>query len=136
MTSDALEQILQLVAEGRLTAAEAGPIIDALERRSPGSDDGSRTGRTTRPPGSAHTGGSKASSDGSPGRAIRIEVRESGRQVVNLRVPLALGRSALDRIPGLSESLTERVREALASGVKGDIVDVDEDGSGVRIVVE
>ena len=55
---------------------------------------------------------------------------------MNLRVPLALGRGALDRIPGLSESLTDRVREAIASGVKGSIVDVDDEGGGVRIIIE
>lgn len=55
---------------------------------------------------------------------------------MNLRVPLALGREALARIPGLSESLTDRVREALASGLRGPIVDVDDGGDGVRIIVE
>ncbi len=29
--TDALEQVLRLVAEGRLTAEEAGPILAALE---------------------------------------------------------------------------------------------------------
>ena len=130
MSDEAMQRVLELVAEGRLTAAEAGPILDALARR----DRPESTGIGSR--GSSSGGGSKASSDGSPARAIRIEVRESGRQVVNLRVPLALGRSALDRIPGLSESLTDRVREAIASGIKGSIVDVDEDGGGVRIIIE
>ena len=130
MSDDALERVLQLVAEGRLTAAEAGPILDALGRL----DRPDSTSTTTS--GSSSGQGSKASSDGSPARAIRIEVRESGRQVVNLRVPLALGRGALDRIPGLSESLTDRVREAIASGVKGSIVDVDDEGGGVRIIIE
>ena len=125
-----MERILQLVADGRLTAAEAGPILDALDRR----DRSDSASHAT--PGSSSGQGSKASSDGSPARAIRIEVRESGRQVVNLRVPLALGRGALDRIPGLSESLTDRVREAIASGVKGSIVDVDDEGGGVRIIIE
>jgi len=124
-----MDRVLELVAQGGLTAAEAGPILDALARRD--RDAGPGTSR-----GSSSGGGSKASSDGSPARAIRIEVRESGRQVVNLRVPLALGRGALDRIPGLSESLTDRVREAIASGIKGSIVDVDEDGGGVRIILE
>ena len=129
-----MEQILQLVADGRLSAAEAGPILDALDRREgeggsdrPGAAGGPATGPATGP---------KASSDSAPARAIRIEVRESGRQVVNLRVPLALGRDALARIPGLSESLTDRLREALASGIKGPIVDVDDGGDGVRIIVE
>jgi hypothetical protein len=132
MSDDAMERILQLVADGRLTAAEAGPILDALADRTlaAASESHSET------QGSSSSGRSKASSDGSPARAIRIEVRESGRQVVNLRVPLALGRGALDRIPGLSQSLTERVREAIESGVKGSIVDVDEDDGGVRIYLE
>lgn len=129
MSDEAMDRVLELVAQGRLTAAEAGPILDALARRD-------RDTNTTGSQGSSSGGGSKASSDGSPARAIRIEVRESGRQVVNLRVPLALGRGALDRIPGLSESLTDRVREAIASGIKGSIVDVDEDGGGVRIIIE
>ena len=127
-----MERILQLVADGRLTAAEAGPILDALTRADQLGASDADTG--SQGPSSAER--SKASSDGHPARAIRIEVRESGRQVVNLRVPLALGRGALDRIPGLSESLTDRVREAIASGIKGSIVDVDEDGGGVRIYLE
>jgi hypothetical protein len=69
-------------------------------------------------------------------RAIRIEVSDRGRKVVNLRVPLALGRAALDRIPGLTDTVTERVREALASGITGPILDVDDDGDGVRIFIE
>ena len=36
-----------------------------------------------------------------PGKAIRLEVTEGGRKVVNLRIPLALGRAALSRVPGL-----------------------------------
>ena len=130
MSDDAMERILRLVADGRLTAAEAGPILDALGRRDRPAD------ADTASPGSSSDQRSKASSDSSPARAIRIEIRESGRQVVNLRVPLALGRGALDRIPGLSESLTDRVREAIASGVKGPVVDVDDEGGGVRIIIE
>ncbi len=131
MSADAMDQILRLVAEGRLTANEAGPILDALGHvASP--NDGKRDG----PSGSGPAGSSKTSTDGSPARAIRIEVSESGRKVVNLRVPLALGREALARIPGLSESLTDRVREAMASGFKGSIVDVEDEGDGVRIIIE
>jgi hypothetical protein len=132
VTTDALDQVLRLVAEGRLTAAEAGPILDALDRgkTKAGGHDPSRG------PGGAAPGEPKTTTDGSPARAIRIEVSDSGRQVVNLRVPLSLGREALARIPGLSESLTDRVREALASGIKGSIVDVQDDDDGVRIIIE
>lgn len=131
MTDDALERVLRLVAEGRLTADEAGPILDALETRADVAD--AATTRTAgRPAATASTG----SSDGGSARAIRIEVSDQGRKVINLRVPLALGRAALDRIPGLSDGMADRVREALASGITGPIVDIDDDGDGVRIVIE
>ena len=126
MPDDALESVLRLVAEGRLTAAEAGPILDALEART-----------------SAVSADDRAAADDTdsrgrqPGRAIRLEVTEKGRKVVNLRIPLALGRAALDRVPGLSEATTDRIREAIAAGITGPIVHVDEgSGDGVRIVIE
>jgi hypothetical protein len=135
MTDDALERVLRLVSEGRLTADEAGPILDALETGA-----GTADARTTRTSGTAARPAADAAPKGSPAggsaRAIRIEVSDQGRKVVNLRVPLALGRAALDRIPGLSETVTDRVREALASGITGAIVDIDDDGDGVRIVIE
>jgi hypothetical protein len=122
---DALESILRLVAQGRLSAEEAGPILDALESRS-----------------SSATQDADAAVDADarqrgPGRAIRLEVTENGRKVVNLRVPLALGRAALNRVPGLSEATTDRIREAIEAGITGPIVHVDEgSGDGVRIVIE
>jgi hypothetical protein len=63
-------------------------------------------------------------------------VRENGRQVVNLRLPIAVGRLALDRVPGLSGDQVERVREALSSGMRGPILQVEDGDSGVRIVLE
>lgn len=131
MTDDAVGRVLRLVSEGRLTADEAGPILDALDTRSAFAD--ARTTRAT--DASAPGPAAKESSDGGP-RAIRIEVSDQGRKVVNLRVPLALGRAALDRIPGLSEAMTDRIREALVQGISGPIVDIDDDGDGVRIVIE
>ena len=126
MPDDALESILRLVAEGRLSAEEAGPILDALDARTS----------------AAATHDRDAASDADarqrgPGRAIRLEVTENGRKVVNLRVPLALGRAALNRVPGLSEATTDRIREAIEAGITGPIVHVDEgSGDGVRIVIE
>jgi hypothetical protein len=126
MPDDALESVLRLVADGRLSAEEAGPILDALDARQspvPASDRGQEPEAEARGRG--------------PGRAIRLEVTEGGRKVVNLRVPLALGRAALDRVPGLTEATTERIREALEAGITGPIVAIDEGaGDGVRIVIE
>ncbi len=134
MPDDALDQVLRLVAEGRLTAEEAGPILDALDGRSAAAE--AAAPYDTDSDQRAFEGASKASSDDAPARAIRIEISDEGRQVVNLRVPLALGRAAIDSIPGLTESMADRIRAALASGFKGPIVQIDDDGDGVRIAIE
>jgi hypothetical protein len=128
MPDDALETILRLVADGRLTADEAGPILDALESPRPAAPR-SRPDPTT---------GSAAPLGGGPGRAIRLEVTDAGRKVVGLRVPIALGRAALQRVPGRTEATTDRIREAIESGMTGPIVAVDDPdgGGGVRIVIE
>jgi hypothetical protein len=121
--SDPLERVLELVASGRITADEAAPILEALEAQAPsGSPDASR-----------------ASGDGDEGKAryARVEVRERGRRVVDLRVPISLGRFALSRVPGLSREQITEVEEAVVSGARGPIFDVeDDDGDGVRIVLE
>ena len=68
--------------------------------------------------------------------SIRIEITEDGRKIVNLRIPVALGRMALDRIPGLSGSNADLVRLALAEGRSGTLLHIDEEGDGVRIALE
>ena len=120
MPDEALDRVLRLVAEGRLTADEAGPILDALDDRSRVSRDDPLVDRPE---------------DG-PGRVLRIEVSDAGRKVINLRVPLALGRAAISQIPGISEATSERIREAIAAGIKGSLVEVDDAGDGVRISIE
>jgi hypothetical protein len=126
MPDDALESVLRLVAAGRLSAEEAGPILDALQARP------DRSSEDPRPAEAAAT-----SPGGGPGRAIRVEVTEDGRRIVNLRVPLALGRAAIDRIPGLSASMGDRILEAIESGMRGPVLVVEDDpDSSVRIVVE
>lgn len=123
MADDVFDRVLPLVSEGHLSAQEAGPILDALANRPP---------RLPAPPASEQ----RATDAESPGRALRIEVRERGRTVVNLRVPLALGRAAIARVPGISDITSERIREAIAAGIKGPIVEVDDDGDGVTISIE
>jgi hypothetical protein len=130
-SNDALDRVLRMVAEGRLTADEAAPIIDALQAGSTPPAGASRSGADQ----SAGRGWS-ATEGGQP-RFTRIEVQEGGRQVVNLRVPLSLGRLALSRIPGLSAEQLAEVEGAVALGAGGPILDVrDADGDGVRIVLE
>jgi hypothetical protein len=130
--ADAFERVLRLVAEGRLTAEEAGPILDALGSPRPaGGTGGASTGTKTGP-----TEDGEAEPTGRP-RFARIEVRDGGKRVVDLRIPISLGRFALGRVPGLSAQHISDVERAVASGDRGPILDVqDEDGDGVRIVLE
>ena len=125
--SDPLERVLELVANGRLTAEEAAPILEALEARS------SEETRFA----DANQGMGGDATDHGKARYARVEVKERGRRVVDLRVPISLGRFALSRIPGLSREQITDVEEAVVSGAHGPIFDVeDADGDGVRIVLE
>jgi hypothetical protein len=129
MAADPLDQVLRLVAEGRLTADEAAPILAALDGRPAGEGrpaGAPRTGPAAEPP--------SGTADGA--RSLRVEVREAGRTVVNLRLPLALGRYAIDRIPGLSADQVARLREALSSGMTGPVLVVDDESDSVRIEIE
>ena len=129
--SDPLDDVLRLVAEGRLTAKEAAPVIEALQFADGLAGEGSSGDRATGDAAAGRTSGATP-------RALRIEVSEGGRKVVNLRVPLSLGRMAIDHVPGLSTDNISRIREALDQGISGPILVVDDngDGSGVRIVLE
>jgi hypothetical protein len=131
MSGDALETVLHLVAEGRITAEEAVPLIAAL-----GDHDAPAAAEPDRPERSAAEAGAGAGA-GETARQVRVEVTERGRTVVNLRVPLTLGQAAVSYVPGLDAIQSARVKEALAKGVTGPILELlDDDGDGVRIVLE
>lgn len=118
---DPIEHLLQLVAAGRLTAEEAAPLLEAL-----------RGGGTARGgPTAAHVDDGAAA-----GRNLRVEVRERGRVVVDLSIPGSLAGLAA-AVPGLPPEWADRVREALAAGVTGRIVDVaGDDGDSVSVRIE
>jgi hypothetical protein len=132
--TDPLDSLLRLVADGRLTAEEAAPLIDALQGTKTGTAPDDERADNDGSPGSSGTAGI---GHGRP-TALRIEVSEAGRRVVNLRVPLSLGRMALDHVPGLSTDNITRIREALEQGMTGSLLVVDEgdNGDGVRIILE
>ena len=133
--ADPLDEVLRLVADGWLTAEEAAPVIDALQAVGMAGDDSADSADANEA-----AGGGAAGRPGSTSRprALRLEISEDGRKVVNLRVPIALGRMGIDRIPGLSTDNVSRIRQALDEGFTGPILAVDEDdeGNGVRIILE
>jgi hypothetical protein len=128
MADDALAEILRLVSEGRLTAEEAAPLLDALELRS-------RTDSTD-PSASADDPREGSRSGGGPPRALRVQVTDGGRNVLNLRIPLSLGRAGFAQVPGISQATSDRISEAIAAGITGPILDLDDGDGGVRISIE
>lgn len=121
-----LATILRLVAEGKLSADEAAPIIEALgpvPRHRPAPD----AGEASHGP----------HDEGSPRRRIRIQVNERGRRVVDLRVPLAFAAVAARAVPGIPDRYASLIEQAVASETIGAIVDTeDENGDGVLITLE
>lgn len=135
--SDPFERVLNLVAEGRLTAEEAAPILDALERTSKAGPSSGAAAADAGPTIEAGADAGMSSGDGRTPRFARVEVRENGRRVVDLRIPISLGRFALSRVPGLSKEQIAEVENAVSHGAHGPILDIqDTDGDGVRIVLE
>ncbi len=135
--ADAVEDVLRLVAEGRLTPAEAAPILDALaarDRATRGPAAGGPASPGSRP-GTAQAGTAGPTGTGAPTR-IRVQVRENGRVVVDLKVPGVLAGLA-SSLPGIPTGYADRVREALRTGLRGPIVDIrDEDDSGLTITID
>ena len=114
-------KILNLVAEGKLSAQVADEILAALNAHEEGAAPESASAGNTQPR-TTH---------------LRIEVTDGGRQVINLRVPINIAGWASSFLPGLSEQDSDRIRGAVASGTRGTILDItDDDGSRVLITSE
>jgi hypothetical protein len=132
---DELATILRLVAEGKLSADEAAPIIEALSlppRRGPaagGHDHADHGGHTAEH--ALHGEGRGAR------RRVRIQVSERGRRVVDLRIPLAFAAVAARAVPGIPDSYASLIERAVEGETVGTIVDTeDENGDGVLITLE
>ena len=126
---DELATVLRLVAEGKLSAEEAAPIIEALGRH-----------RAPRPPEAPAPGFpfSGAVPGKGRGRRVRIQVTERGRRVVDVRVPLAFAAMAARMVPGIPDSYAALIERAVEGDMVGPIVDLaeDEDGDAVLITIE
>jgi hypothetical protein len=147
--SEELETVLRLVADGTISPEQAAPIIEALTRAErTGTDDrlpdriGRHVARAQRSVERAYERVEQArvrAGERAPGRGrqLRIRVTEHGRQVVNLRIPIGFVDAALSFVPGIGGDQSERIRQAVAAGTLGPIIDVeDPDGDSVVISVE
>jgi hypothetical protein len=126
---DELATILRLVAEGKLSADEAAPIIEAL------SPPRARVG--AHPLHEDHAAQHGEHGEGRARRRIRIQVSERGRRVVDLRIPLAFAAVAARAVPGIPDSYASLIERAVEGETPGTIVDTeDENGDGVLITLE
>ena len=130
---DELTTVLRLVSEGKLTAEEAAPIIEALNR-----PRGPQPPPPPQPPGEHPFAGAASAKGGGRSRRIRIQVGERGRKVVDVRIPLAFAAMAARMVPGIPERYADLIRQAVETDAVGPIVDVseDEDGDSVLISIE
>jgi hypothetical protein len=121
-------KILNLVAQGALTPEEADEILTALSA--------SKTEETApEPPPTPQPAQATQSAQQAP-RHLRILVTEHGRPVVNLRVPMNVAGWASNYIPGLSDQDADRIRGAIASGMRGSIIDIGDEDDRVLITSE
>lgn len=117
---DELATVLKLVAEGKLSPEEAAPIIDALQRTTAPAPEEPTEGSVTR-----------------RGRRIRIQVSERGRRVIDVQVPLKFAAVAARMVPGIPDSYTALIEQAVENDTIGTIIDAeDENGDGVLISTE
>jgi len=135
--SGELEALLRLVAEGRLSADEAAPIVAALEEAQSGEHAGPEAASPGDKSGSRDADRRGASAaDALSGRRLRVYVAENGRQIINLQIPLAAAGFAIDQVPGISPDHRSRIAEAIQQGLTGPILEVSDAGDVVRIVIE
>jgi hypothetical protein len=150
--AEALDELLRQVADGEMSPEDAEPLVAlaaaAISSMASSADQGwppmppvppvpPAAPMPPLPPAPPMPSRPSKPSSASPdGRAVRIQVTEAGRMVVNLRVPMSwTGLTSL--VPGLSNEQAARVSEALRTGERGRIVDIqDEDGDGVIISTE
>ena len=74
---------------------------------------------------------------GGVSRTIRLEVSEGGRVAVKVRLPASIGDLGLEGLPGFTRTTVDRIRAAVRAGAHGAVFEsIDDDGDGVRIVLE
>ncbi|MEA4909131.1 MAG: hypothetical protein GYA17_16980 [Chloroflexi bacterium] len=133
VTRDERLKIMELVAEGKITAEEAVDLLGAIE-------EGGEAATPTRPAGS-----DSRAPGGKEGRWMRIRVTDvaTGKSRANVRLPLRLVRAGINlgmrfapqEMAGID---ADAIEELIRSGEGGQIIDVvdDEDGEHVEIFVE
>jgi len=90
-------KVLDMLAEGKITASDAEKLMEKLEA--------SPTHNQPDGPADSDRGAS------SHARYLRIQIDEPGRKPVNIRMPLAFARAGMSMVGVLPLSVTEKLKE-------------------------
>ena len=160
-SSEERMMILRMVEEGKVTPEEGARLLAAIGEReaepqmagvaegaagwtagwTAGSSAGSSAGEANGS-GAAPAGGYAASFGDSSlnGRFLRVLVSNgvTGKQKVNINIPLGVVEFGLRFIPPTAKVNAQTIRDAITSGTRGRIVDVmdNEKGDHVEIFIE
>jgi hypothetical protein len=123
-TSEERLKILNMIAEGKITAEEGAKLLNALSR----SKSKQRTKDTQ-------------GMEGAEPRFLRVRVTDtrSGKVIVNVNLPISLVdvgmRMGARFVPDIEEIDFEDLREGIKHGMRGKIVDVQDDDTGEHVEV-
>jgi len=111
------ERVLRLLAEGKITVEQAARLLDALDKTATGE------------PRNRHL-------------KIRVQKQGSDRPKVNITLPIGLVKLGMGFVPDSAKAKLEdkeidlaAVAEALARGVTGKLVDVEDEENGEHVEV-
>jgi hypothetical protein len=135
MTNDERARILRMVAEGKITAEEAGDLLEAIEPPRPDMPGPQLHPAAPLPP---------PAPSPSSRRSLVIHITDGSQTKVDLRIPLGLARAASRFIPRQAQEqldeydinikdLLEDLGNTLAVGP---LIDIQDDATKVLIAVE
>ena len=123
-TAEERVKILNMIAEGKISAEEGAQLLKALQSAS----------------GRSHT--STAGMSGSAAKFLRVRVTsaDSGRVKANISIPLSLVNVGMKMgarfAPELEGFEIEEVMRAINEGHRGKIIEAEEEGELVEVYVE
>jgi hypothetical protein len=118
--SEERKKVLEMLAAGKITAAEAERLLDKL------SSNGSTAASGTEPPAAA-----AATATAKP-KFLRIVVDQPGRDQVNMRVPLSFLGSAKSILAVMPKRVNERLAEYGINAGSFATMNLDEMGQAIR----
>ena len=121
-SSDERMLILRMVEEGKISPEDAARLLGAL-----GTEEGQAQPQMPEPEPMPINNGRQLH--------VRVSNGSTGREKVNVNIPLGLVDFGLRFVPANSKVDAGAIREALRSGMTGRIVDVVDEEKGDRVEV-